>query len=283
VGYCLIKVLPIRVCYFLADVIAYLYYLCARRDIGELRANLKIVLGENAGEKMIRKNIRGVFRNFARYLADFMKYSRFTEDYINEKIKVEGTEILDECLSRGKGIIVLAPHLGNWEMGASVVATLGYPISAIVLEHKDKRINDFFMKRRAVHNLKLIPLGMQLKKCFKTLKDNEILAIAGDKAYSQNGEYVDFFGNKAFMPKGAAFFSLKTGAPIVTSALTREKNNTYKFVFEGPIKFEPTGDLEKDIKELMTRSLSKIEKYIREYPDQWYAFRKIWNHEPITR
>ena len=283
VGYCLAKVLPIRVSYFIADVIAYLYYLCARKDIGELRANLKIVLGEGTDEKTIRKNIRAVFRNFARYLADFMKYSRFTEEYISKKIKLEGTEILDKCLSEGKGIIILAPHLGNWEMGAAVVASLGYPISAIVLEHKDKRINKFFMKRRTIHNLKLIPLGMQLKKCFKTLKDNEILAIAGDRGYTSNGEYIDFFRKEAFMPKGAAFFSLKTGAPIVASALSREKGNTFKLVFDGPIRPEPTGDDESDIRNLMIRSLSKLEKYIREYPDQWYAFRKIWNHEPIIR
>jgi KDO2-lipid IV(A) lauroyltransferase len=177
----------------------------------------------------------------------------------------------------------LSPHLGNWELGAAIVAALGYTTSAIVLEHKDKRINDFFTRRRTDKRVKNIPLGIQLKKCFGVLGNNEILAIAGDKDYTSSGNLVDFFGRKALMPKGAAFFSLKTGAPIVVTSCVRKKDNTFRLTFEEPIKPQLTGERGKDIRILMGEYLSLFERRIREHPDQWYAFQKIWNQEQITQ
>ncbi|MGB3111461.1 MAG: lysophospholipid acyltransferase family protein [Candidatus Omnitrophota bacterium] len=283
IGFYFLKIFPIRVCYFLADIAAFFYYLCAGKDKKILEENLRIVLGEDADEKVIKKNIRGIFRNFARYLADFFKVSKLTEEYINKNVILKGLENLEKGLSRKKGVIAITAHLGNWERGAAIVASLGYPISAIVLEHKDKRINDLFMRQRTIHSVKLIPLGVQLKKCFRVLKENEVLAIAGDKDYTSNGDHVKFFGRTAFIPKGAAFFSLKTDAPLVVTSCTRNEDNTFNLCFDEPIIPERTGNLKSDIRGLMEKYLLQLEKRIREYPDQWYAFQEIWNHEQITQ
>ena len=86
-------------------------------------------------------------------------------------------------------------------MGGAVFAALGYPVHAIVLEHKDKRINDFFINQRLANNFKSIPIGLKLRECYRVIKRNEALAIAGDKDYTESGEYVDFFGKKALIYK----------------------------------------------------------------------------------
>ena len=283
IGFYVFKVLPIRACYFLADIAAFFFYILARKDRKILEENLKIVLGKDADKKVIKKNIRGIFRNFARYLADFFKVSKLTEEYIHKNVRLKGVENLEKGLSRKKGVIAITAHLGDWERGAAIVASLGYPLSAIVLEHKDKRINELFMRRRTIHGIKLIPLGMQIKKCFKILKGNEVLAIAGDKDYTSNGDYVKFFGKTAFIPMGAAFFSLKTDAALVVTTCTRNEDNTFNLCFDEPIIPEKTGNLRSDVRGLMEKYLSQLEKHIREYPDQWYAFQKIWNREQITQ
>jgi KDO2-lipid IV(A) lauroyltransferase len=201
---------------------------------------------------------------------------------VAEHITVRGRENLDRAIEEGKGAVLTSLHLGNWELGGAVVGGLKYPISAIVLEHKNKRINDFFTRQRSINEMRSIPIGLSIKECFKALKRNEFLAIAGDKDYTSNGIYVDFFNKKALIPKGPAAFSLKTGAPIIITMLVREKDDSFVLVIEDPIRYDPTGDYEKDIRDLMELYLKRCEKYIHKYPDQWYAFRRIWEPQQTT-
>jgi KDO2-lipid IV(A) lauroyltransferase len=275
--------LPLGVGYAVAVFIARGYWFFARRDQAELKENLRVVLGDDVSEKVLDKHVRAIFKNFAKYLVDFFKFTQFTEEYVAEHFKIEGRENLDRALDEGKGAVLTSLHLGNWELGGAVVGGLKYPISAIVLEHKNKRINDFFTRQRSINEMKSIPIGLSIKECFKALKRNEFLAIAGDKDYTSNGIYVDFFNRKALIPKGPAAFSLKTGAPIIITMLVREKDDSFKLIMEEPIRYKSTGDYEKDIIILMELYLKRCEKYIRKYPDQWYVFRRIWEPQTITR
>ncbi|MFH1552128.1 MAG: lysophospholipid acyltransferase family protein [Candidatus Omnitrophota bacterium] len=279
IGFFLARIMPLKACYFAGSLVAWVYFLFAEKDKEILRENLRMVLGKNTDADTIDKHVLEVFKNFAKYLADFFRFPRVTEDYVFENIEIEGREHMDACLAEGNGVILLSLHLGNWELGGAVVAALKYPISAIVLKHANKRINDFFTRQRSINNLKAIPVGLQIKECFRVLRKNEALAIAGDKDYTSGGIYVDFFGRKAVMPKGPAVFSLKTSAPIVVCVLTRKKDDTFRFCFEEPIRYEPTGEYDKDVRALMEKYLAVFEKHIRENPDQWYAFKKIWVQE----
>jgi KDO2-lipid IV(A) lauroyltransferase len=282
-GFFLAKNVPLRISYGVAEVIARLFYIFSTRDRRELGTNLRVVLGEDTDDDTIKEHEMAVFSNFSKYLTDFFKFPRYTREYISRNINLEGREYIDECLAEGNGLILVSIHLGNWELGGAIVGGLGYSISAIVLEQKNRWVNKFFVQQRAINGLTSIPLGLQVKECFQVLKRNEVLAIVGDKNYTSYGIYVDFFGKKALMPKGAAVFSLKTGAPIIFTAVTREKDNTCKMSFEKPIRYKATGDEEADVKGLMEEYLKSFEKCIRENPDQWYAFRKIWNPGKITQ
>ncbi|MFC1480095.1 lysophospholipid acyltransferase family protein [Candidatus Omnitrophota bacterium] len=271
--------MPLGAAYFVGSLAAWVYFLFAKKDKKILRENLRMVLGENTDEDTINKHILEVFKNFAKYLADFFRFPRFTEDYVLENIEIVGREHVDACLAEGNGVILLSLHLGNWEMGGAVVGALKYPVSAIVLEHANKRINDFFTNQRSINNLRVIPTGLQIKECFRVLRKNELLAIAGDKDYTSSGIYVDFFDRKALIPKGAAAFSLRTGAPIIVTVLARKKGDTFRLCFEEPIRYKPTGEHDKDVRSLMGDYLRVFEKHIRKNPDQWYAFKKIWVQE----
>lgn len=278
-GFLLAKVVPTKGAYWIAEVSARVYFWFSGRDKEILRENLRVVLGSEATPEEIDEHVLKVFINFAKYLADFFRFPKFTEEHISENIEIEGKEHLDECLREGRGAIANSVHLGNWELGGALVGGMGYPISAITLEHANKRINDFFIKQRAINDMKSIPIGIKIKECFKALKRNEVLAIAGDKNYTSNGVYIDFFGRKALMPKGPAVISLRMSAPIVFTVLTREEGDRFKLTFEKPIKYKSTGDHEKDVKALMGEYLRIFEKYIRRYPDQWYAFKPTWNQD----
>ena len=84
-----------------------------------------------------------------------------------------------------------------------------------------------------------------------------------------------FFGKEAILPKGPATFSLKTQAAMVAGFMFK-KGDKYELTFEKPILSQPTGNKENDIFNLTREYLKVIEKYIREYPGEWYLFHRLW-------
>jgi len=277
IGFSFAGILPLDVCYEIAKRAAEIYFRFAKEYKEGLRENLKVVLGENTNIRIIDRHALNVFKNFAKYLADFFKCSKFTQEFIQENLTVENREYLNEALSGGKGAILVSLHIGNWEMGGAVIGSWGYPLSAIVLEHTSPRINDFFVNKRTINGVRSIPVNNSVKECLRVLKRNEFLAIVGDKDYTASGARVKFFGREAFLPKGPAVFALRTGAPIISCILVREENDKFRFIFEKPETPVLAGEYEKDIEILMRGYLKIFEKHIRERPDQWYVFKKIWN------
>ncbi|MDD5423445.1 MAG: lysophospholipid acyltransferase family protein, partial [Candidatus Omnitrophica bacterium] len=146
-----------------------------------------------------------------------------------------------------------------------------------VLSHRHKNVNEFFKRQRLKCRMRPIEIGISLKSCYSALKDNEILALLGDRDFTKNGLSVDFFGKKAPIPKGPAAFSYRIGSAIVPTFMLREDDDTFRFVFDKPIYPNTNGDETAETLYLTKRIVSVMEDYIRRYPTQWYVFKDIWS------
>ncbi|MBI4974355.1 MAG: lysophospholipid acyltransferase family protein [Candidatus Omnitrophica bacterium] len=271
--------LPVTVSYRIACMIADVYQYVSEKDRDAVLNNLKTVLGnESHSDEELTQMAKEVFRNFAKYLVDFFRFSKVDHDYIRRFVKIEGLNNIDEARSRGKGAILLSAHIGNWELGGFVLAMIGYPISAVVLTHQNKKINDFFTHQRLLSNLKPIEIGIALRSCYAALKGNNLLAVLGDRDFSKNGIHVDFFGRKTLLPKGPSVFSRRIGSAIVPTFMIREKDDSFRLIMDKPIFPDASGEEDKAIETLTKKYLSVIEAYVRKYPTQWYMFREVWNN-----
>jgi len=277
IGYFIVMSLPQRIAYKLASLLADTYYTFAVRDRKIVINNLRIVLDGSKSEGQLRRMAREVFRNFAKYLVDFFSFSKMDQDYLKNFVKVNGRSNIDKALSRGKGVIMLSAHMGNWELGGPALSSIGYSISAVVLTHQNKRINDFFTRQRLVGKMKPIEIGISLKSCYRTLKSNSLLGLLGDRDFTKNGIRLEFFGNKALVPKGAALLSHRLGAAIVPSFMVRQDDDTFTLTMEEPIFPNPEEDEEDAVVNLIKKYLPVIESYVRSHPTQWFIFKNIWN------
>lgn len=277
IGCSIVMLLPQRTAYRLASLLADIYYTFAVRDRVIVINNLRIVLNGSKSEGQLPRMAREVFRNFAKYLVDFFSFSKMDQDYLKSFVKVEGISNIDKALSRGKGVIMLSAHMGNWELGGPVLSSIGYPISAVVLTHQNKRINDFFTRQRLAGRMNPIEIGISLKSCYRILKSNSLLALLGDRDFTKNGIRLEFFGNKALIPRGAAVLSHRLGAAIVPSFMVRQDDDTFILTMEEPIFPNPEEDEEAAVINLTKKYLSVIESYVRRYPTQWFIFKNIWN------
>jgi len=268
-------VLPLKIVYLLAVFLADLYYLIAFRDRRFVKENLKVIFPQKK-ERELREISRKIFRNFAKYLADFFRFEKLDRNYIEKKIKLVNMHNFDQALKKGKGVVVLTAHLGNWELGGVVIALLGYPFWAVALPHKNPKVNDFFNSQRNSKGVRVIAMGKAVRSCIAAIRNNHMVALVGDRDFTEKGAIVDFFGKPTHFPEGPAALSLMTGASIVPGFMLRNPDDTFTLSIEKPLEFTPTGDKEKDLKELIKVYNNIFEDYIRRYPEQWYVFRRFW-------
>lgn len=271
--------LPLSLAYRIASFIADIYYLFYRRERKALCRNFEL-MGIKDKKRIIQCS-REVFRNFAKNLVDFFRFGLIDKRFLSRKVKIVGLENFDNALKLGKGVLGLTAHLGNWELGGIIMAQKGYPINAVVWEHKNPNINELFIYQRRRKGIKVIPLGIALRRCFEVLKKNEIVAVLGDRDFSPYGNKacVTFFNRPFLVPRGPATLSLRTGAVIVPGFTIREKDGFFTLYIEPPIQYLPCGNIEDDIVNLTQCIMEVIEKYVRKYPEQWFMFREFWEQQ----
>src|SRR3989338_6905804 len=167
---------------FLSDV----QYCFSPRDRRSVRNNLKRILKT---DKNINTLSREVFRNFGKYLVEFFTMKKTLDnEFIKNKVIIKDLQYIDQALARGKGVILLSAHLGNFELGAAIISKLGYSLAAIALPHKERPVNDLFKQQREFHGIEVIPTHLAMKHCLERLKNNGIIAILGDRDFSKHGE-----------------------------------------------------------------------------------------------
>jgi len=192
---------------------------------------------------------------------------------------VEGLENVDSALANKKGVILLSAHIRNQELGGLVMSMLRRPMAADVLTHKNKRINDFFTRQRSLGSLKPVEIGMSLRGAYRVLANNGLLAVLGDRDFTDSGLEIEFFGKPTVVPKGPAVFSYRMGSAIVPVFMIRGQDDTFRLIFDCPI-FPDTGREEDvSVKELAKKYSATIESYVRKYPTQWYMFRNVWSYD----
>ena len=128
-------------------------------------------------------------------------------------------------------------------------------------------------------------LGMQIIKMEKAgpsllraLKQNGLLALLIDRPVPGDGVKVRFFGEEVEVPAGPARLALRSGAAVVPAAFARLTPGalTVTTLSDFDIKVDPAGEERHDVQSLTQAIMDSHERFIRQYPDQWYMFREMW-------
>ena len=204
-------------------------------------------------------------------LTDFLLMGSLTPAELVERVTVDGRDRLDAALAGGKGVIMAVPHMGSWDMAGSYAAALGYRIAAVA-ERFPGSLNDAVVRNRRRFGLDVIMLGRSaVREIQAALAANSIVALLCDLEQGP-GVPVRFFGRRAIVPAGPASFALKTGAPIMPACQYATGPSRHHIHLEAPLVIEPGATREG----VMQRVVESFEAYIAQRPEQWYAFRPMF-------
>ena len=267
----------------LADFISKVGYYIAGRHRRIAIESLKIAFGKNKSQQEIEQIAKDSLRNIVKSAFEMLFFIEHPS-LIGDKVTIQGKDYLDSAFSEGKGAIVVSAHFGNFPLMLVKLAQIGYKTNTIMRYMRDKKIENYFSKKRTELGIKTIystPRNRCVAKSLEVLKANEMVFIPMDQNFGTGGIFVDFFGMKAATATGPAVFALRTKAPIFPMFIVRnKKDNSLKIIIEAPLHIEES----KDNKEVVQRTVQKItniiEDYIRKYPEQWGWIHRRWKSRP---
>ena len=272
------RVFPLPLLYWIARRTAEFRYILQKDTREIVKKNLRIVLdyrkevrGIGYTEVELNKLVKSAFYNFGMYLAEFFYIPRWNKRLVKKKVRIENITFLDEYLSSGNGVIALTGHIGNWELSGVIASILGYKVTAVAIPYLNPTVTGICKRIRNSQGLEVILTGESPKKLLKTLKENRVLAVLGDRVFTEKGMRVKFLGIDTVLPRGPATLSVRTNAPLVAGFLVRE-GQYYRFFFQ-KIPSPPASLTEEEkIDFLVSKGAEVMERVVMDYPDQWLNF-----------
>ncbi len=235
--------------------------------------NLRLALGSERSEGEIKRVCRESFKNIGKDMMETLSCRDQGDGYLRRLVTLEGEEYLDKALKRGKGVIALSAHFGNFPLMCVRLAKEGYPLSIVARATKNPKIAKFITSLKDGVGIESIPDKPRLicvSRCLNALKGNRILFLQIDLNAPTTEAWVDFFGYLVPAFKGPVVFSLRTGAPIIPMFIIRNPDNLHKIIIHPPFGLSATGNIEQDITLDISRLTKIAEAMIRDYPEQWW-------------
>ena len=237
-----------------------------------MEENLSMAMG---GEFRTRERRDAVvwraWRNFAQGVYETTCAVYDSKEDICSAVAVEGEEHLRRALERGRGVIALSAHLGNFTMIGTRLAAAGYPFSVVVKQPKDERFARLIDRYRAMVGIQTIsakPRREAARQILKALRRNEVILVIADE-FKSGGVEVEFLGRTAPAPRGPATLALRTGAAVLPTFVTRDHEDRLTLRIGEEVRLVKTGDLQKDVAANASLFAGHLEAMVRRYPDQW--------------
>lgn len=239
--------------------------------------NLRRVHGADYGGLALRRSVQQTFDSYTRYWVESFRLPGISAAQLDAGMSFEGWGHIDAAIERGLGPIMVIPHLGGWEWGAfwmALVQRVG--VSAVVEPLEPPDLFEWFVKYRESLGMTVIPLGPGAgSEVVKAIKRSDVVCLLSDRDIDGKGVEVEFFGETTTLPAGPATLALRTGAPLLPSAVYF-RGRGHHGVIKPPIPVERRGRLREDVTRITQVIARELELLIRAEPEQWHLMQPNW-------
>jgi KDO2-lipid IV(A) lauroyltransferase len=174
-------------------------------------------------------------------------------------------------------VILALPHLGGWEWcGVWLRHVAPTPVTVVVEPVEPPSLFEFFADLRENLGIRIVPLGPEAAPTvLRALKDNHIVCLLCDRDLVGDGVEVDFFGETTTIPPGPATLALRTGAPLLPTAVFHEGRG-HRAIVHPPLDTDRHGGFRADVVRVTQELAGQLEGFIRIAPLQWHLQQPNW-------
>lgn len=200
---------------------------------------------------------------------------------IRSRTEVLGMEVLADALRQGRGVILVAGHLGNWELAGGALAARGIPLDVVVQRQRNPLFDRDLVRTRERLGMGVIPRGEAVRRGLRSLREGRALALVADQNVRNGGVFVDFFGVPASTPRGPALLAFRSGAPVVFVGVRRLPGWSGRYVVSlEAVPVERGPDPEEEVRRVTAAHTRLLEQYIQAAPEQYFWPHRRWKTRP---
>jgi KDO2-lipid IV(A) lauroyltransferase len=191
----------------------------------------------------------------------------------------EGIDVLRSLLARGRGVILLAGHHGNWELGGAWVAAAGFPLTGVVKPPSNPWVADYVERSRRRMGIVTIPMPEARSTVPAKLAAGMIVGLVADQGATRSSTWVPFFGKPTQTAEGPGRFAALTGAPVVYAGFVAEADGRYRGFVE-LLDEAPRGTPDELVPRIATLFRRRLEAAVRLAPEQYLWTHRLWERRP---
>jgi lauroyl/myristoyl acyltransferase len=223
------------------------------------------------------ERVREVFRSYGRYYGESFRLPTISPAELDARMSYEGYEHIQQARDAGFGPLVVMPHLGSWEWSAYWLTRVEQvPVTAVVERIEPPALFDWFVEYREGIGMEIVPLGPEAgRSVVHAVKQRDAIALLCDRDINRTGVEVTFFGEKTTLPSGPAVLALRTGAPLLPTAIY-DRGRIHHGVVRPPLPAVREGSFRSDVARITQALAGELEGLIRRAPEQWHLMQPNW-------
>lgn len=267
---------PFAICRVVATIAADVWRLVDRRHrlLAVNQSMEHLGMGRAEAEALIRDN----YRHYALLFVEVAKLRAMPLEEVRRRTDYNGCDRkMADILSRGKGMIVVTGHLGNWEWGSVVLGMLDAVSGAIARPLDNPRADRFVNEIRSRTGVTVWSKFHCMCRALATLKRGEGFVAVADQDGGRKGCMAPFLNRAGSTMATPVDVAIRTGAPLYVGAVMRA-GEPGRFVLESGRVHWPrrNADPAEERIRLLTAVNADLSAIIRKYPEQWIWIHKRW-------
>jgi KDO2-lipid IV(A) lauroyltransferase len=259
--------LPLSVLHWLGALLGWLIYLFSGRYAARLRENLRNA-GLSRSEAEFRELLHANIREMGKGIMELPWVWRRPLDEVAAGVRqCHGWEHVETAHAQGKGVILLTPHFGCFEMISPYMA-VRRPLTCMYSPPRWKSLDTLMHEGRARGQAKLAPADLGgVRQLLRALKRGENIGVLPDQVPG-NGEgvWAPFFGRPAYTMTLVGRLMESSAAPVVMCYCLRQPRGEGYTLHFLPLSLDATASIPQQINAV-------LEQVIRTCPEQY-----LWSY-----
>lgn len=243
------------------------------------RENLKHAFPEKSPAE-IEAILSDMWANLGRVAAEYVYLDRIFNidetDQSKGRVEITGVENFHEMKDRGGPVICFTGHTGNWELLPIASAVYGLNITALFRPPNNRYIAQRVLAARTTAMGHLVPSKVGASWALASvLEEGGAVGMLVDQFFGR-GTPVTFFGRETMANPLLAKLARQYGCPVYPARCIRLPNGRFQIDIEPALKIPRNRDGSMDTAALTQSVNDCVERWVREYPEQWLWLHKRW-------
>jgi KDO2-lipid IV(A) lauroyltransferase len=225
----------------------------------------------------LERTARAIFESYHRFMLEYLGQRSLDSRALESRFRFRGMEILYAALTRGRGAIVSAPHVGNWELAGIALARLGHLVHVVTGVQFHARLTGAARELKERERIRVSTPEDGFRPLLSTLRRGGIVVLLTDGDVFVRSLETEFFGYRVPFPVGPALLARRALSPLLFAHAERGRSGGgHVVVFDGIEAPDPALPVKEDLVRLTRRVAEFQERTIAAHLDAWCVFRSVF-------